>query len=102
MADLKDTSRQLSDIRNKLTYLNTIIKEYKSVDLTKKFDDSGQIASASTNIKIMNKNLHLLSSNWMSLNKQMKGIGSTGESFDKVSGAVQKLGSNVDVLIKQV
>ena len=46
MADLKETSRQLSDIRSKLTYLNTIIKEYKSVDLTKKFDDSGQIAAA--------------------------------------------------------
>ena len=102
MADLKETSRQLSDIRSKLTYLNTIIKEYKSVDLTKRFDDSGQIAAAQTNIKIMNKNLHLLSSNWTSLNKQMKGIGSTGESFDKVSGAVKKLGSNVDGLIKQV
>ena len=46
MADLKETSRQLSDIRSKLTYLNTIIKEYKSVDLTKRFDDSGQIAAA--------------------------------------------------------
>lgn len=102
MADLKETSRQLSDIHNKLTYLNTLIKEYKSVDLNKKFDDSGQIAAASTNIKIMNKNLSLLSSNWNSLNKQMKGIGSTGESFDKVSSAVKKLGGNVDVLIKQV
>ena len=102
MADLKDTSRDLSDISKKLTYLNTIIKEYKGVDLNKKFDDSDQIATASTHIQIMNKNLHLLSDNWKSLNKQMKGIGSTGESFDKVSGAVQKLGSNVDVLIKQV
>lgn len=102
MADLKETSRQLSDIHSKLTYLNTLIKEYKSVDLNKKFDDSGQIADASTDIKIMNKNLSLLSSNWNSLNKQIKGIGSTGESFDKVSSAVKKLGGNVDILIKQV
>ena len=102
MADLKDTSRQLSDIRNKLIYLNTVIKDYKSVDLDKKFDDNEQIAAASTNINIMNKNLSLLSGNWKSLNKQMKGIGSTGESFDKVSSAVQKLRGNVDILIKQV
>lgn len=102
MADLKDTSRQLSDIHNKLTYINTIIKEYKGVDLTKRFDDAGQIDKASTNIKIMNKNLHLLYSNWTSINKQMKGIGSSGESLNKVSYAVSKLGSNVDVLIKQV
>ena len=102
MADLKETSKQLSDIRSKLTYLNTLIKEYKGVDLNKKFDDSGQIATASENIKIMNKNLSLLSSNWKSLNKQMKGIGSSGESLNKVSYAVSKLGGNVDTLIKQV
>lgn len=104
MADLKETSRQLDNLSNKLVQLKQVIKDLNSLDLTEYFDESETqaIFQLEMEFKNMSKTLNGLENQFASLKNQLKGVGSSGESFNKVVSGVQNLGNNVDSLINKV
>lgn len=105
MADLKDTSRQLDSISNKLKQLGQIISYLNNLDLKKIVGDAvddEQLGQWTSEFVAMRTELNKLETGIGSLRTQLKGIGSDGDSLNKVSTAVQSLGGNLDSLINRV
>lgn len=105
MADLKETSRELDSISNKLKQLGQIISYLNGLDLKKIVGDAvddRQLGQWRSEFVTMRTDLNKLEIGISSLRTQLKGIGSDGDSLNKVSSAVQSLGGNLDSLINRV
>lgn len=105
MADLKETSRQLSNISNKLKQLESIIDGLNGLDLKKVTDgafDDRQLGQLRAIFVSMGSDLGGLETRFDSLRTQLKGIGSGGDALNKVSSAVQSLMGDLDSLIYKV
>lgn len=105
MADLKETSRQLDSISNKLKQLGQIISYLNNLDLKKIVGDAvddEQLGQWTSEFVAMRTELNKLETGIGSLRTQLKGIGSDGDALNKVSTAVQSLGGNLDSLINKV
>ena len=105
MADLKETSRELDSISNKLKQLGQIISYLNNLDLKKIVGDAvddRQLGQWRSEFVTMRTDLNKLEIGIGSLRTQLKGIGSDGDALNKVSSAVQSLGGNLDSLINKV
>ena len=104
MADLKDTGRQLDNLSNKIVQLKQVIEQLNNLDLKQFFDEDDQynMFLLEKLFKNMSKTANDFDNQVKVLKNQLKGVGSSGESFNKVASDIKNLQDNVDSLINSV